>query len=171
MEVIEIIPAEVTKARDGFVSQLQELSRLMNEPDKDKIHKTVEMLISAIDEAKEVGVLLPGEEQLEHIYTNGLYGRKWSCPAGRICVTLIHRQPNISSLIKGKIVVATDEGYTIMEAPQFFVTEPGTQRVILTITDTVFTTVHLNTDNEKDLDVLEKRLTFKTFEQFAGELR
>lgn len=91
---------------------------------------------------------------------DGLYGREWTCDAGCIIVTEIHRVQHISSLIKGKIVVTSDDGCVVLEAPQFFVTEPGTQRVLLTLEPTVFTTVHLNPDNEKDPDVfLKAKLT------------
>jgi hypothetical protein len=107
---------------------------------------------------------------LDHIYADGLYGRKWSCGRGCVIVTEIHKVQHISSLIKGKIVVASDAGIQILEAPQFFVTEPGTQRVILTIEDTVFTTVHLNPDNCKDPDELKARLTVHTFDQLQEAL-
>lgn len=111
------------------------------------------------------------EQGLRHIYADGLYGREWTCEAGCIIVTEIHKVQHISSLTKGKIVVTSDDGCKILEAPQFFVTEPGTQRVLLTLEPTVFTTVHLNPDNEKDPDVLKARLTVRTYDQLGCEVQ
>lgn len=108
------------------------------------------------------------EQGLRHIHADGLYGREWTCGAGCIIVTEIHKVQHISSLIKGKIVVASDAGCKVLEAPQFFVTEPGTQRVLLVLEDTVFTTVHLNPGNEKDPDVLKAKLTVRTYDQLEG---
>lgn len=111
------------------------------------------------------------EQGLRHIYADGLYGREWTCDAGCIIVTEIHRVQHISSLIKGKIVVTSDDGCKVLEAPQFFVTEPGTQRVLLTLEPTVFTTVHVNPDNEKDPDVLKAKLTVRTYDQLGCEVQ
>ena len=119
----------------------------------------------------EMEVLPQCEQGLRHIYADGLYGREWTCSAGCLIVTEIHKVQHISSLIKGKIVVTSDNGCQVLEAPQFFVTEPGTQRVLLTLTDTVFTTVHLNPDNEKDPEVLKARLTVRTYDQLASEVQ
>ena len=48
------------------------------------------------------------EQGLRHIYADGLYGREWTCDAGCIIVTEIHRVQHISSLIKGKIQIEGD---------------------------------------------------------------
>lgn len=108
------------------------------------------------------------EQELEHFYADGLYGRKWSCSKGNIVVTEIHTVQHISSLIKGKLVVASPDGMQILEAPQFFVTEPGTQRVLLVVEDAVFTTVHANPTGEKDPDKLKKMFTVRTFDDLPS---
>lgn len=108
------------------------------------------------------------EQELEHLYADGIYGRKWSCAKGNIIVTEIHTVQHISSLIKGKMVVASPDGMKILEAPQFFVTEPGTQRVLLVIEDAVFTTVHANPTGERDPDKLKKMFTVRTFAELPA---
>lgn len=96
---------------------------------------------------------------LRHVFADKLYGREWTCKAGNFIVTEKWLEQNISSLIKGKVAVVSVEGYQMIEAPAFFVTEPGTQRFMLILEDTVFTTVHPNPDNEKDVNVLLERMT------------
>lgn len=108
------------------------------------------------------------EQELEHLYADGLYGRRWACAKGNIIVTEIHTVQHISSLIKGKMVVASPDGMKILEAPQFFVTEPGTQRVLLVIEDAVFTTVHANPTGETDPDRLKKMFTVRTFAELPA---
>lgn len=108
------------------------------------------------------------EQELEHFYADGIYGRKWSCAKGNVVVTEIHTVQHISSLLKGKLVVASPDGMQIMEAPQFFVTEPGTQRVILVVEDAVFTTVHANPTGEKNPDILKKMFTVRTFDELPA---
>jgi hypothetical protein len=44
-----------------------------------------------------------------------------------------------------------------LQAPLMVVSEPGTQRVGYAVTDTIWTTVHENSDNTEDLAVIEKR--------------
>lgn len=149
---------------EGLLKALKGVALALGQS-KDEIRESIHRL------GLEMEVLPQCEQGLRHIYADGLYGREWTCSAGCLIVTEIHKVQHISSLIKGKIVVTSDNGCQVLEAPQFFVTEPGTQRVLLTLTDTVFTTVHLNPDNEKDPEVLKARLTVRTYDQLASEVQ
>lgn len=149
---------------EGLLNALGGVSRALGKS-KQEVREAIHQL------GLEMETLPQCEQGLRHIYADGLYGREWTCEAGCIIVTEIHKVQHISSLIKGKIVVTSDSGCQVLEAPQFFVTEPGTQRVLLTLTDTVFTTVHLNPDNEKDPEVLKARLTVRTYDQLASEVQ
>lgn len=117
---------------------------------------------------KAMGMLPQVEQPLEHFFCDGLYGRKRVNPAGSLIVTMIHKYPNMSFMLSGKIGVITEEGLEIMEAPRMWITKPGTKRVIYAQTDVIFCTVHPNPDNETDPEELERRLT-GTFEE-SGEV-
>ena len=103
---------------------------------------------------------------LEHFFADGVYGRRWGCKRGVVLTTRIHIVQHISTLSRGKIVVASTDGLSVVEAGAMFVTEPGTQRVILVLEDAVFTTVHANPDNERDPEVLTKRFTIGPFDEY-----
>ena len=159
--------AMVESTPEGAVRcRLRDLADLMNEElDKPAIRKAIDGL------AKSMMLLPQCEAHLGHIFCDGLYGRKWSCAKGNFIVTEIWKVQNISSLIKGKIVIATENGFETMEAGSFFVTEPGTQRVIFILEDATFTTVHPNPTNERDTDKLLESLTTVTkYDKVPGSI-
>ena len=138
----------------GVVIAMQSLAELTRGPELNEV-----AILEAIEQLGQVMEKQPqAEAHLEHIFTSGLYGRHWSAPRGTYLVTELWKEPNISSLIKGKIAVMSTKGQQILEAPRFFVTPAGTQRVMFIIEDTEFTTVHPNPDEERDTDILLDRL-------------
>lgn len=147
----------------NVVNRLADLASLYRgNPNKQQIRNVIHELGLAMEDLPQC------EQTLEHFYADGLYGRKWSCAKGNFVVTEIHTVQHISSLLKGKLVVASPEGMEIMEAPQFFVTEPGTQRVILVVEDAIFTTVHANPFGETDPEKLKKMFTVRTFDELPA---
>lgn len=80
-------------------------------------------------------------------------------PAETFHVTAIHKTRNPFFVTRGKFSISTDgTNWQYFEAPYSGVTEPGTQRLICVFTDTVWTTVHANPDEERDVKKLEDRL-------------
>ena len=109
------------------------------------------------------------EQPVDHFFTDGLYGRRIFNPQDSFIVTKIHKKPNFSFLLSGKLSVITEHGLEIVEGPRFFVTEPGTKRVLYAQTDVVFMTVHANRDNCEDLDTLEARIIAKSFNELGSD--
>lgn len=91
----------------------------------------------------------------EHLFTPGMYIRKLAIPADSVVVGKMHRHCHPVMLIKGKTTILTDNGMETMEAPQVWVSPAGIKRVLYTHTDCEFVTVHLNPDDETDLEKLE----------------
>jgi len=120
----------------------------------------------AIDHLESEMAKLPQVEQpLEHHFTEGLYGREIFNPKDSIIVTKIHKAPNFSFLLKGKLSVVTEDGVDVIEAPMFFVTKPGTKRVLYSHEDTIFMTVHPNPKNDLNLEVLEAGIIAGGFDE------
>ena len=114
-----------------------------------------------IDELE--AALIQGEEvdcPLVHRFSKGLYIREVSMPAGTIVTTKIHRSQHPFIISKGKVNVMIGDEITTLEAPYCGITEPGTRRVIYILEDCVWSTVHLNDDDCRDLLEIESRLIY-----------
>ena len=101
-----------------------------------------------------------------HWFAPGLYGREITIPADTVLTTRIHASEHIAIISKGKLDIFGDDGSITVEAPHTMITKIGTKRAIYTHTETVFTTIHTNPDNETDIDKLVDKLTFKNEECF-----
>lgn len=86
-----------------------------------------------------------------------MYVRELSVPAGTAIITQIHKKEHPFVISKGTIRVWTEEGGIIeLSAPYTGITQPGTQRVALALTDVVWTTFHPT--ETTDLEELEREL-------------
>lgn len=101
---------------------------------------------------------------VRHIFAPGAVAREMSLPALHWAIGKIHRHPHLSFITKGRIAVLTEEGPTVFEAPYTFVSTPGCKRVVLALSDTIWTTVHIT--NETDLDKIEEAVIAKNYDEF-----
>ena len=98
------------------------------------------------------------EQPLTHHFNEGQYAREIFNPKGSLIVTKTHKQGNFSFVPTGRLLVISEDGRREIGAGQFFATKPGTKRFIYAMEDTRFVTVHPNSDNCTDLEVLESRI-------------
>jgi len=104
---------------------------------------------------------------LRHIFSNGIYSREITIPGGGLFLGKIHKHQHHNFLLKGEIVIITEEGgVETLQAPCTIVSSPGTQRIGYAITETVWTTIHLNESNTQDLALLEEENVVCTKEEF-----
>lgn len=83
------------------------------------------------------------EPALSHYRARGLYGRRIYVPAGHCVATRVHRQVHFTIALKGHCrVVDQDGNLADVVAPAVFVTQPGTQRACLALSDVEWLTVH-----------------------------
>ena len=102
---------------------------------------------------------------LEHFFTDGIYTRQITIPAGTICTGKIHRYAHPNFLLKGRVTVYTEEGGTEHHvAPKMLMSAAGTKRAVLAHEDTVWVTIH-RTD-QTDLDEIEKEVISPSYEEF-----
>tara|TARA_R110000803_G_scaffold195068_1_gene258259 strand:- start:6016 stop:6483 length:468 start_codon:yes stop_codon:yes gene_type:complete len=107
------------------------------------------------------------EWPLKHTFSNGIYARELSIPAGGLIVGKVHKTQHHNFLLQGEIIVLTEMGGAkLLQAPCTIVSEPGTQRVGYALTDTVWTAVHLNESNTQDLELLEKENVVDTIADY-----
>lgn len=109
---------------------------------------------------------------LEHSFGDGIYVRQIRVPAGEIIVTREFKQTHATFLLHGEVSIATDSGVERLVAPYSFITKAGVKRVIFTHSDVIWTTVHANPLEERDIEKLESQIadeTYKALEFSANE--
>jgi len=92
----------------------------------------------------------------EHYFSDGMYCRKVSRPAGTLIVGKVHKKDHFFICAAGEIIAWTEKGMKLMKAGDVVESKPGTKRVTFAVTDAVGITVH-KTD-KTDLDDIEKEV-------------
>lgn len=94
-----------------------------------------------------------------------VYAREMTIPAGVMIVGKIHRHSHINIISKGTIAVSTEFGQKMFHSPYTFISEPGTKRAVLAVTETVWTTIHLvDNPGEENVDDIVDSLTYASYE-------
>lgn len=96
-----------------------------------------------------------GHYPVTHLFADGVYCREIFIPAGACIVGKIHRHDHFNFISRGRVTVVTKDGRATLEAPCFLISTAGTKRALVTHEDTVWTTIHANPTNERDLAKLE----------------
>lgn len=99
---------------------------------------------------------------IKHIFTEGLYAREMSAPAGALITSKIHKTEHIFILSKGVLSLFNDNGEEVLiSAPYTGITKAGTRRVAYIHEDIIWTTFHANPENENENEIenriIEKR--------------
>ena len=107
---------------------------------------------------------------LKHSFSDGIYVREITIPAGMLIIGKIHKHDHPNFLLKGEVVVVTEGGgIEELKAPCSMISKPGTKRALYAKTELVWTTVHLNPTNTEDLEELEEEIiapTYKAYDKF-----
>lgn len=103
---------------------------------------------------------------LNHSFSTGIYVRDMQIAAGMQIVGEIHKHDHPVFLMEGEILVATEEGVVHLTAPQYFIAPPGVKRAAITLTETVWVTVHANPTEERDLKKIRENISVKDFAAF-----
>jgi hypothetical protein len=94
---------------------------------------------------------------LKHSFADEIYVREIMIPANIVLTGKVHKHSHPNFLMQGKVEVYTEfGGYEILEAPLSMISKAGTKRVVKTLSDTIWITIHSNPTNTQDLDELEK---------------
>lgn len=100
---------------------------------------------------------------LTHEFGGGMYLRKIFIPKGMAIVGKIHRHAHPNFLMQGKVIVITEDGgREYLQAPYSCISPAGTKRVLYTLEDTIWATVHMT--NETDLAKIEQEIIAPSYE-------
>jgi hypothetical protein len=111
----------------------------------------------------ELKKLIPFECPLEHRFIPGVYIRTMFIPAGVALVGHIHRHPCMNIVQYGEIEVATEAGRKRIIGPVMFESLAGMKRAGYALKDTLWTTIHHNPENERDVDNLLTMITVEDY--------
>lgn len=103
---------------------------------------------------------------VKHTFSDGLYIRQISIPAGVCIVGKIHFHQHPVFLMEGEIYVVTEFGKQHFKAPHYFVSPPGVKRAAFASENTVWVTVHVNPTNTQNEIELEKMIIAEDFSKY-----
>jgi quercetin dioxygenase-like cupin family protein len=89
-------------------------------------------------------------------FSQGIYTRELSMPAGTVIVGKRHAQEHFCIVSKGKAIVTTEQGTQEISAPCQFISPAGSKRALVVLEDMVWTTVHRC--DETDMEKVESAL-------------
>ena len=78
---------------------------------------------------------------VRHYFSKNVYAREITIPAGTYGTGALHRFENMHFLLKGRIIVATEEGTHEFVAPCTMISPPGIKRAFYAPEETVWTTI------------------------------
>ena len=100
---------------------------------------------------------------LKHTFTTGVYVREIFIPKDSVIVGKIHRHDHINFISYGDVTVLTKDGLKRIIGPCTMVSTAGTKRALYAHEVTVWTTIHANPTEERDLEKLEDFIIAKTY--------
>lgn len=107
---------------------------------------------------------------LDHVFTDGLYSRTILMPAGTMVSSRIHKTQHQFVVSKGcALVRVNDEEWQKIEAPFLGITEAGTRRILLIISDCVWSTFHPVDIKPEDESEESVQLTVNQIDQLILE--
>ncbi len=106
------------------------------------------------------------EIKTTHHFGPGIYMREIYIPKGTTLTGKIHKTEHLNILSQGDLSVETEGGVKRLKASTVILSQPGIKRVGYAHEDSVWITVHKNTDESRDVDMIEERLVVDTFEEF-----
>jgi hypothetical protein len=150
---IELAKSEVMFELDGsnFREQVEYIENLMLNSDSPDIYKGNS-----------------AELPLTHSFSEGIYTREIVIKKGMFVIGKIHKHEHQFFLMKGKLLLCSEEGVLEMQAPYYGSSKAGTKRVAVALEDSIFINVHPNPTNIKDVEKLEDIFVVSSYKDYEN---
>jgi hypothetical protein len=103
---------------------------------------------------------------LKHYFVEGLYIREMFIKKNSFIIGKIHKQDHVWFLLKGKLLIITENNEKEIKAPFFSTSLAGTKKVGHALEDCVFINIHPNVSNKKDINEVEKDIVVKNYNDY-----
>lgn len=104
---------------------------------------------------------------VSHTFGDGICVREIFIPAGTLVVGAIHRYEHPNVLLKGEVIVITEQhGRQYLKAPLSMISPPGTKRAVYALTDVTWITFHKI--DERDPERIRELIVVQSYEEFEA---
>lgn len=141
--------SNITKQQKKFRDQIEDLENSLLQSNDNRI-------------AKGNSDMFP----LKHYFVEGLYIREMFIKKNSFLIGKIHKHDHVWFLLKGKLLIITENDEKEIKAPFFSTSLAGTKKVGHALEDCVFVNIHPNVSNEKDIDKIEKNIVVKNYKNY-----
>jgi len=105
---------------------------------------------------------------VKHHFAPDSYAREILLPADSLVIGKIHHHSHVNVISQGECYVLTEDGVKHLKSPLTFISLPGTKRVVYSVTDVVWTTIHVT--SETDLEKIEQYVIAPTYNDLDTSL-
>ena len=102
----------------------------------------------------------------KHTFADGIYVRQMTIEQGEIIIGAIHKHLHVWFLLSGNITVLANGELKEYQAPCTVLSEAGVKRIIYGNEESIFTNVHKNPTNIKDIKKLERQIVALNYEEY-----
>ena len=150
--------------------ELAEKQEVFFEQDGSNFIEQVERIENLLINSNSPDVFVGNSDELPltHSFSDGIYTREIFIPKGMLAIGKIHKFEHTFFLMKGKLLLCTQDGVKELEAPYYGIASAGTKRVVVALEDTVFVNVHPNPKNIKEIEKLEDSFVVSSYEEYKN---
>jgi hypothetical protein len=151
-------------------TELAKIQQMMFQPDGSNFIEEVERIEKSLINSGSPDIFVGNSDELplSHSFSEGIYTREIFIKKGMFAIGKIHKFDHTFFLMKGKLVICTQEGVKEIEAPYYGNASAGTKRVAIALEDTVFVNVHPNPNNIKEIEKLEDIFVVSSYEEYKN---
>jgi quercetin dioxygenase-like cupin family protein len=150
--------------------EIAERQEIMFESDGSNFMEQVEHLENMLINSGSSDIFVGNSDELPltHSFSDGIYIREIFIKKGMFAIGKIHKSDHTFFLIKGKLLLYSEDGVKEVEAPYYGNAKAGTKRVAVALEDTVFVNVHPNPNNIKEIEKLEDIFVVSSYEEYKN---
>jgi len=153
-----------------MVIQLAYSQEVLFEPDGSNFRMQVEFIENLMLNSNSPDIFKGNSDELplKHSFSEGIYTREIFIKKGMFVIGKIHKLDHTFFLMKGKLLLCTEDGVKEIEAPYYGNAEAGAKRVAVALEDTIFVNVHPNPNNIKEIEKLEDTFVVSSYEEYEN---